>query len=86
MKVEDVARKRKSKLEYLNDRETRVLIKELYSYFDSMGDVPRIKVGKRQSIETLIYEETLLFDKYLRDERKEWKARIPLLTHTNFKH
>ena len=78
-KVENVARKRKGKREYLNDKETRELMKELYGYFDSMVKVPRIKVGKKQSIETLINEEALMFAKYLRDERKEWNPRIPLI-------
>lgn len=54
-------------------------MKELYSYFDSMVEVPRIKVGKKQTIDTLISEESLLFAKYLRDERNEWKPRIPIL-------
>jgi len=39
-------------------------------------DIPRIKVGKKQEIETLINEEVYLFAKYLRKERKEWKPRI----------
>lgn len=54
-------------------------MKELYNYFDSMGKVSRIKVGKKQTIETLINEEALLFAKYLRDEHREWKPRIPFL-------
>jgi len=62
----------------MNDKETRKLMKELLSYFDSMVEVPRIKVGKRQSIETLIDEEALLFAKYLRDERREWRPRTSL--------
>jgi hypothetical protein len=30
-----------------------------------------MKVGERQTIETLINEEALLFAKYLRDEKKD---------------
>jgi len=41
-----------------------------------MHEVPRIRVGKRQTIETLISEEALLLAKFLRDERKEWTPRI----------
>jgi hypothetical protein len=37
------------------------------------------KVGERQTIETLIDEEALLFAKYLRAETKEWTPRIPNL-------
>jgi hypothetical protein len=39
-------------------------------------DVKRIKVGKRQTIDTLISEEGLLFAKYVRYERKVWIPRI----------
>jgi hypothetical protein len=38
--------------------------------------IPRIKVGERQTIETLINEEALLFAKYLRNEKREWLPRI----------
>jgi len=32
--------------------------------------------GEKQELETLINEEALLFAKYLRNERTEWKPRI----------
>ena len=51
-------------------------MKRLYRYFERKVDVPRIRVGKRQTIETLINEEALLLAKYLRDERKTWTPRI----------
>jgi hypothetical protein len=38
-------------------------------------EIPRIKVGERQMIETLISEEVLLFAKYLRNEMKQWNPR-----------
>ena len=41
-----------------------------------MIDVERIKVGNRQTIDTLISEGALLFAKYLRLERKDWIPRI----------
>jgi hypothetical protein len=41
-----------------------------------MVNVERIKVGKRQTIDTLISEEALLFAKYLRNEKKEWAPRL----------
>jgi len=37
-----------------------------------------IKVGKRQTLDTLISEEALLFDKYLRNQRKDWIPRLSL--------
>jgi hypothetical protein len=41
-----------------------------------MVDIPRVCHGEKSSIETLISEEALLFAKYLRNEKKEWKPRI----------
>jgi len=37
-----------------------------------------MKVGERQTIETLINEEDLLFAKYLRNEKQTWHPRIAL--------
>jgi len=45
-----------------------ISLKDLNSLFDRKVDVPRIKVRKRQTVETLINEECLLYAKYLRDE------------------
>jgi len=42
----------------------------------STVEVPRIRRGRRQEIETLISEETLLFATYLRNEREAWNPRI----------
>jgi hypothetical protein len=39
-------------------------------------EIPRIRVGKKQTIETLINEEALLFAKYLRTEKNTWIPRI----------
>jgi hypothetical protein len=41
--------------------------------------VPRIRIGGRKTIETLVNEEALLLAKFLRNERKEWNPRIPNL-------
>ena len=54
------------------------LWKKLRSYFETIIEIPRIKVGKKQTIETLINEEASLFSKFLREERKEWTPRITL--------
>ena len=59
-----------------NDHKTRELLKELHRYFESKVDIPLIRHGKRQRIETLINEEALLQAKYLRDEREEWIPRV----------
>jgi CRISPR-associated protein Cas1 len=76
MKHEDFSKDRKGKREYLNGVQTSELMKKLSIYFESKVDVPRIKHGNRQTIETLINEEALLFAKYLRNERNTWMPRI----------
>jgi hypothetical protein len=64
---------------YLNDTKTRDLTNRLNRFFESNVEIPRIKVGKRQTIETFINEEALLFAKYLRNEKGEWNPRIVTL-------
>ena len=75
-KTERVSRKKKGKREYLNGSQTRLLMKQLNVFFEAMVEVPRVRVGKRQTVETLINEEAWLFAKYLRKERKTLKPRI----------
>jgi len=60
----------------LTDYETNGLTEDLFRFFERMVNVPRIMHGNRQSIDTLINEEALLFAKYLRHEIKEWQPRI----------
>jgi len=76
VKSESVSRKRKGKREYLNDVETRCMMKKLQEYFELTVKIPLIKHGKKQRIETLINEDALLLAKYLRDERKTWYPQI----------
>jgi len=71
-----MSRKLKGKREYLNGVQTIALMKRLNQYFETKVEIPRIKHGNRQTIETLINEEALLFAKYLRDERETWNPRI----------
>ena len=79
MKAESVSRNKKGKREYLNNAETRRMMKELNEYFEYKVDIPLIRHGKRQRIETLINEETLLLAKYLRGERNNWIPRISIV-------
>ena len=64
---------------HLKKYETDSLAEDLNAFFDRMVDVERIKIGKRQTVDTLISEEALLFAKYLRNEKKEWKPRLALV-------
>jgi Asp-tRNA(Asn)/Glu-tRNA(Gln) amidotransferase C subunit len=61
---------------HLKEYETNSLAEDLNAFFDHMVNVERIKIGKRQTIDTLISEESLLFAKYLRQETKVWVPRI----------
>ena len=60
---------------HLKEYETDSLAEDLNAFFDRMVNVERIKVGKRQTIDTLISEEALLFAKYLRKEKITWVPR-----------
>jgi hypothetical protein len=61
---------------HLCEFEADSLAEGLNKLFDRIVDVERIKHGKRQTIDTLISEEALLFAKYLRGEKKDWLPRI----------
>jgi len=75
VKKEKNTRKKIGKREYLNNQLTRQLMKKLEVLFESKVEIPRIRVGKKQTFETLITEEVLLFAKYLRMERENWIPR-----------
>jgi hypothetical protein len=77
-KTEKLSAKKMGKREYLNDVETKDFTTKLNQYFETSVGIPRIKVGERQTIETLISEEALLFAKYLRHKKKDWVPRIAI--------
>jgi hypothetical protein len=64
---------------HLCDYETNILAEDLNALFERTIEIPRIKVGKRQTLETLINEEALLFAKFLRGEREIWIPRITVI-------
>jgi hypothetical protein len=80
LKEESFSSNRKGKRQYLNGAKNGEFLKRLNLYFKSKVEIPRIKVGKKQEIETLIAEEALLFTKYLREETEEWNPRIVSLS------
>lgn len=77
MKTEDYSTNRKGKREYLNTALTQSLVKRLNDYFQFKVEIPRMRMGKSQEIETLINEEACLLAMFLRKEKQEWKPRIP---------
>lgn len=76
LKDENFGFNRKGKREYLKEDKNRAFVKGLNEYLSSTVEVPRIRRGRKQKIETLINEEALLFAKYLREEINEWTPRI----------
>ena len=42
-------------------------MKKLNAFFENEIEIPRIRAGKEQTVETLVNEEALLFAKFLRD-------------------
>lgn len=76
LKEETFSRNRKGKRQYLNEAKNQDFLKKLNLYFRSKVDVPRVKFGNKQEIESLISEEALLFAKYLREEIPAWNPRI----------
>jgi hypothetical protein len=63
----------------LCEYKTNDLAEGLNNLFEKTVEIPRIKHGNKQTVDTLINEEALLFAKYLRNERKDWNPRIPSL-------
>lgn len=76
VKGERTTRKRWGKREYLNGTRTKELERGLDGSFEGWVEVPRIRYGSRQTLETLINEEALLLAKYLRGEIKDWIPRV----------
>ena len=80
LKTEVSFGKRRGQRIYLRDYETGELFNALTVFFDDiMIDVPRIKFGRRQSLDSLICEEASQFAQYLRGEKKEWIPRLPMI-------
>jgi CRISPR-associated protein Cas1 len=61
---------RKGQREYLRKPAAKDMADKLNSFFESTVEIPRIRHGKKQTVETLINEEALLLARYLRDENQ----------------
>jgi hypothetical protein len=61
--------------------ETDSLADGLNGIFNREVEIPRIKIGQKQTCGTLIKEESLVFAKYLRNEIKTWTRRIDLINN-----
>jgi CRISPR-associated endonuclease Cas1 len=65
---------------HLCEYETNDLAEGLNSLFDREVEIPRIKCGKKQTLDTLINEEALQLARFLRNEKQTWVPRITSLT------
>jgi CRISPR-associated protein Cas1 len=75
LKEEEYSPNRKGKRQYLSEEKNRDLLNRLNKYFETRVQIPRIRRGEKQEIETLINEEALLFARYLREEIPAWNPR-----------
>jgi hypothetical protein len=73
---QDYSSNRKGQREYLKKSVAKDMTAKLNSFFESKVEIPRIRHGNRQTLETLINEEALVLAKYLRNEIHEWVPRI----------
>ena len=71
---------RLGKRQVLGKDKTKELTARVYELWERKVVIPRIRYGKRQTVETLINEEAYLLAKYLRNEQTSWKPRLPQLT------
>jgi len=71
-----MTRNKKGKRVFLNNQLTQVMMKQLNEFFEFVIEVPRIQLGKHQTIETLIHEEALSIGQYMRNERQSWTPGI----------
>jgi RIO-like serine/threonine protein kinase len=77
LKHEDYSSNRKGERQYLSKSLAKDMMNKLNSFFESTVEVPRIRHGNRQTIETLINEEVLLLAEYLRNEKPIGIPRVP---------
>jgi CRISPR-associated endonuclease Cas1 len=64
---------------HLCEYETNGFAEDLNLLFECSVNVPRIRYGSKQTIDTLISEEAYIFAQYLRNERQEWIPRLASL-------
>ena len=62
--------------EYLNKASTKDFMSKLNAFFESIVEIPRVKHGRKQTVETLINEDASLLAQYLRNEKETWTPRV----------
>jgi len=64
---------------HLCEYEADSLADGLNGLFNREVEIPRIRYGSKQTLDTLINEEALLLAKYLRNEKRDWLPRIGIV-------
>jgi hypothetical protein len=72
----EIFNEKKGERIYLKEKKNRELVSRLHDFFKKEINVPRIKRGNKQEIESLINEEAFQLAKYLRDKKGSWSPRI----------
>jgi CRISPR-associated endonuclease Cas1 len=72
-------RLRMGKRVHLCEFEADSLAEDSNLLFERTVQIPRMRHGSKQTIDTLINEEAFLLAKYLRNEKPSWQPRIPNL-------
>jgi len=67
---------RLGKRQVLSKDKTKEFTARVYGLWERKVVIPRIRHGKRQTVETLINEEACLLAKYLRNEKQIWIPRM----------
>jgi len=69
LKKESFSTNHLGKRQVLNAEKTKQLVKGLNKLWKKKVEIPRMRHGKKQTVETLINEKALLLAKYLRNEK-----------------
>jgi hypothetical protein len=64
---------------HLCEYETNELAEDMNGLFDRVIEIPRMRHGSKQALDTLISEEAYLLAKYLRNEKQTWIPRLIVL-------
>jgi len=69
-------RLKRGKRIHLCEYETNELAEDLNGLFDRVIEIPRIRHGSKQTLDTLINEEAYLLARFLRNEKQTWTPRV----------
>jgi CRISPR-associated protein Cas1 len=74
---ENFSSNKKGKREYLQKDLAKDMMRKLNAFFETTVEIPRVKHGNKQQLESLLNEESLILAKYLRGETSQWIPRVP---------